>query len=124
MARLLAIPASWSRVADSNPNWKLTLPELIGEKYRGIRPAPGYPACPDHTVKSDLFEVLGCADIGMALTESLAMTPAASVSGFYMAHPDAVYFNVGKIGDDQLQDWAQRSAQDAGQARRALAALL
>ena len=105
-------------------NESLSKTELIAEKYRGIRPAPGYPACPDHTVKADMFRVLRGDEIGMGLTTSLAMTPAASVSGFYMAHPDAVYFNVGKIGDDQLQDWAKRSAQDAGQARRALAALL
>ncbi len=97
--------------------------DLIAEKYRGIRPAPGYPACPDHTVKADMFRVLQCADIGMALTESLAMTPAASVSGFYLAHPEAAYFNVGKIGDDQLQDWAARNAQPVAQVRRALAAL-
>ena len=98
--------------------------ELIAEKYSGIRPAPGYPACPDHTVKAAMFEVLGCADIGMGLTESMAMTPAASVSGFHVAHPAATYFNVGKIGEDQLHDWARRSAQDASAARRSLAALL
>ncbi|HKW84787.1 MAG TPA: methionine synthase, partial [Burkholderiaceae bacterium] len=98
--------------------------ELIAEKYRGIRPAPGYPACPDHTVKSQMFEVLNCTDIGMGLTESLAMTPAASVSGFYIAHPDAAYFNVGKVGEDQLQDWAARTQQDAELVRRSLSALL
>ncbi len=98
--------------------------ELIAEKYRGIRPAPGYPACPDHSVKHDMFRVLGCADIGMALTESLAMTPAASVSGFYLAHPDATYFNVGKVGEDQLADWAARSRQDVAQVRRSLSSLL
>ena len=64
---------------------------LIRERYRGIRPAPGYPACPDHTVKRDLFAALGCDEIGMSLTESLAMLPAASVSGFYFAHPEARY---------------------------------
>ena len=83
--------------------------DLVAEKYLGIRPAPGYPACPDHGVKADLFRVLAVDEIGMALTESLAMTPAASVSGFYLSHPEAAYFNVGKIGDDQLQDWARRS---------------
>jgi 5-methyltetrahydrofolate--homocysteine methyltransferase len=102
----------------------LTNAELIAEKYRGIRPAPGYPACPDHGVKSDLFEVLGCADIGMALTESLAMMPAASVSGFFISHPQASYFNVGKIGEDQVQDWARRSARDAAMVRRSLSSLL
>ena len=109
----------WGYTDDSG----LSNADLIAEKYRGIRPAPGYPACPDHTVKADMFRVLNCADIGMALTESLAMTPAASVSGFYLAHPQATYFNVGKIGDDQLQDWARRSGQPVAQARRALAAL-
>jgi 5-methyltetrahydrofolate--homocysteine methyltransferase len=102
----------------------LTPADLIAEKYRGIRPAPGYPACPDHTVKGEMFRVMKCADIGMALTESWAMTPAASVSGFYLAHPEAAYFNVGKIGDDQIEDWAERSAQDAAQVRRSLAALI
>jgi 5-methyltetrahydrofolate--homocysteine methyltransferase len=98
--------------------------ELIAEQYSGIRPAPGYPACPDHTVKAEMFRVLDCADIGMGLTESLAMTPAASVSGFYLAHPEAAYFNVGKIGEDQLTDWARRSALDTDLVRRSLAALL
>ncbi len=106
------------------PDEALSNPELIAEKYRGIRPAPGYPACPDHTVKRDLFRVLGCADIGMGLTESLAMTPAASVSGFYIAHPEATYFNVGKVGEDQLSDWSARSGQDTAQVRRSLSSLL
>ncbi|HEY2927302.1 vitamin B12 dependent-methionine synthase activation domain-containing protein, partial [Piscinibacter sp.] len=110
----------WGYAADES----LSSAELIAEKYRGIRPAPGYPACPDHTVKGEMFRVLQCADIGMGLTESLAMTPAASVSGFYLAHSQASYFNVGKIGDDQLQDWARRSALDVAQVQRSLAALL
>ncbi len=97
---------------------------LIAEQYRGIRPAPGYPACPDHLVKRDLFRVLDPAAIGMGLTESMAMTPAASVSGFYFAHPDATYFNVGRIGEDQLKDWAARCALDEASAQRALAPLL
>ncbi|MBP6484312.1 MAG: methionine synthase, partial [Rhodoferax sp.] len=82
--------------------------DLIAEKYQGIRPAPGYPACPDHSAKSDMFALLQCEEIGMGLTESLAMTPAASVCGFYLAHPDSTYFSVGKIGDDQVQDLARR----------------
>ncbi|HEY8904680.1 MAG TPA: methionine synthase [Rhodoferax sp.] len=90
------------------PDETLNPPDLIAEKYTGIRPAPGYPACPDHSVKKDLFTLLQCEDIGMTLTESLAMSPAASVSGFYLAHPQASYFNVGKIGDDQLKDLAAR----------------
>ncbi|WP_296698128.1 methionine synthase [Rhodoferax sp.] len=95
--------------------------ELIAEKYKGIRPAPGYPACPDHSVKKDLFDLLQCEDIGMGLTESLAMTPAASVSGFYIGHPDSVYFNVGKIGDDQLKDLATRRRMDERTLQRLLA---
>jgi len=88
----------------------LSVEDLIKEKYQGIRPAPGYPACPDHSVKRPMFDLLQCEDIGMGLTESLAMTPAASVSGFYLGHPESAYFNVGKIGDDQVADLAQRSA--------------
>jgi 5-methyltetrahydrofolate--homocysteine methyltransferase len=106
------------------PDEALANDELIAEKYRGIRPAPGYPACPDHGVKAGMFDVLDARDIGMALTESLAMTPAASVSGFYIAHPDATYFNVGRIGDDQLQAWAAAEGRDRDAAARALAALL
>ncbi|QPF71947.1 methionine synthase [Roseateles sp. DAIF2] len=98
--------------------------ELIDEKYRGIRPAPGYPACPDHLVKRDLFQVLNPAEIGMGLTDAMAMTPAASVSGFYFSHPEASYFNVGRIGEDQLADWARRMALDEREAGRALAPLL
>ncbi len=106
------------------PNEALSTEELIAEKYRGIRPAPGYPACPDHSVKRAMFDVMQAADIGMGLTESLAMTPAASVSGFYLAHPEATYFNVGRIGDDQLADWAGRQALAHDQARRLLAPVL
>jgi 5-methyltetrahydrofolate--homocysteine methyltransferase len=103
------------------PDEALSNEELIAEAYRGIRPAPGYPACPDHTVKRAMFEVLQARAIGMDLTESLAMTPAASVSGFYLAHPEARYFNVGRIGEDQLADWAQRHGLPEAEARRALA---
>jgi len=103
------------------PDETLDLENLVAEKYRGIRPAPGYPACPDHLVKRDLFRVLQAEEIGMALTESMAMTPAASVSGFYLAHPDAGYFNVGRIGADQVADWARRNALDERDAQRALA---
>jgi 5-methyltetrahydrofolate--homocysteine methyltransferase len=100
------------------PDERLTNDDLIAERYRGIRPAPGYPACPDHSVKRAMFRVLGAEEIGMGLTESLAMTPAASVSGFYLAHPQSAYFNVGRIGADQAEDWAQRSAADPAWARR------
>ncbi|MEI8266591.1 MAG: methionine synthase [Betaproteobacteria bacterium] len=102
----------------------LSVEDLIAEQYRGIRPAPGYPACPDHRVKAQMFEVLKAQEIGMGLTESLAMTPAASVSGFYIAHPEATYFNVGRIGEDQITDWARRMAMDEAQARRALAGVV
>ena len=95
----------WGYAADE----KLDLESLIKEKYQGIRPAPGYPACPDHTVKKELFGVLQAQEIDMSLTERMAMVPASSVSGFYLAHPDAQYFNVGKIGEDQLHDLAQRA---------------
>ncbi|MCJ7799477.1 MAG: methionine synthase, partial [Polaromonas sp.] len=94
---------------------------LIAEKYQGIRPAPGYPACPDHSVKKEMFELLQCEDIGMALTTSLAMTPAASVSGFYLSHPDSTYFNAGKIGDDQLEDLARRRGVKPADLQRLLA---
>ncbi|MBB1077227.1 dihydropteroate synthase [Rhodoferax sp. 4810] len=106
----------WGYAADE----RLSTQELIAEKYQGIRPAPGYPACPDHSAKTAMFTLLQCADIGMTLTESLAMNPAASVSGFYLAHPQACYFSVGKIGEDQLQDMAQRR----GMAERHLQRLL
>jgi 5-methyltetrahydrofolate--homocysteine methyltransferase len=106
------------------PDEALSNDELIAEAYRGIRPAPGYPACPDHTPKRELFRVLGVDEIGMDLTENLAMTPASSVSGFYLAHPDATYFNVGTIGQDQALDWARRNALDPASAERALAPLL
>ncbi len=110
----------WGYAADE----QLSSEDLVAERYRGIRPAPGYPACPDHRPKTDLFRVLDAGEVGMGLTESLAMTPASSVSGFYLAHPEAAYFNVGPIGDDQLADWAARCALDEALARRALAPLL
>jgi 5-methyltetrahydrofolate--homocysteine methyltransferase len=106
------------------PHEQLSNEQLIHEAYQGIRPAPGYPACPDHAVKRAMFEVLDAPAIGMALTDSLAMTPAASVSGFYLAHPEARYFNVGKIGHDQFQDYARRFALDQADASRALAPVL
>ncbi|MEI7444493.1 MAG: methionine synthase [Burkholderiales bacterium] len=110
----------WGYAADE----ALSNEDLIAEKYRGIRPAPGYPACPEHTVKRAMFDVLKCDEIGMGLTESLAMTPAASVSGFYLSHPQAQYFNVGRIGEDQLKDIAHRSGRDEAELRRVLASSL
>jgi 5-methyltetrahydrofolate--homocysteine methyltransferase len=86
----------------------LSKADLIKEKYRGIRPAPGYPACPDHTVKTELFRLLQCEEIGLQLTDSFAMFPGAAVSGFYLAHAESRYFSVDKIGEDQLVDMAER----------------
>lgn len=106
------------------PAEQLSNEQLIAERYQGIRPAPGYPACPDHSVKADMFRVLQAGEAGMGLTESLAMTPAASVSGFYIAHPEARYFNVGRIGEDQLADWARRQQMAPELARRRLAPAL
>ncbi|WP_208458674.1 methionine synthase [Comamonas antarctica] len=103
------------------PGESLSNEELIKEKYQGIRPAPGYPACPDHTAKIALFETLQCPEVGLTLTESLAMMPASSVSGFYLGHPDASYFNVGQIGDDQLIDMAQRRGMQEEELRSLLA---
>ncbi len=103
------------------PQETLSQEALIAEHYTGIRPAPGYPACPDHSVKRGMFELLQCDDIGMGLTESLAMTPAASVSGFMLSHPQSTYFSVGKIGEDQLHDHARRRGLDEAALRRLLA---
>ncbi len=102
----------------------LTSQELIREGYRGIRPAPGYPACPEHAVKRVMFEVLGAAEIGMGLTENYAMTPPSSVCGFYFSHPQAKYFNVGRIGRDQLEDLARRKRERVDELERWLAANL
>jgi 5-methyltetrahydrofolate--homocysteine methyltransferase len=98
---------------------------LIREEYRGIRPAPGYPACPDHTGKGPLFELLKAQEnAGMSVTESYAMWPAASVSGFYFSHPDSQYFAVGKVGRDQVEDYARRKGWTLEEAERWLAPVL
>jgi len=98
---------------------RLTKDELLAERYRGIRPAPGYPACPDHTEKRTLWELLGVEPAtGIQLTESCAMLPAASVSGLYFAHPRARYFAVGKIGRDQIEAYAARKGWPVEQAER------
>jgi 5-methyltetrahydrofolate--homocysteine methyltransferase len=111
----------WGYAADE----QLSSAELIGEAYRGIRPAPGYPACPDHTEKGPLFALLDApANAGMALTESFAMLPASSVSGFYFSHPEASYFAVGKIGRDQLEDYARRKGMAPEEAEKWLAPYL
>jgi 5-methyltetrahydrofolate--homocysteine methyltransferase len=90
------------------PDAEPRLADLHAERFRGIRPALGYPACPDHSEKRDLFDLLGTSSIGVALTESFAMTPAAAVSGLIFAHPDAKYFTVGRLGKDQIEDYATR----------------
>jgi len=102
-------------------NERLSNDDVIHERYRGIRPAFGYPACPDHSEKTKLFALLGAGRTGISLTESCAMTPAASVSGLYFAHPQAKYFNVGRIGRDQLEDYARRKRMDVAEAERWLA---
>jgi 5-methyltetrahydrofolate--homocysteine methyltransferase len=103
------------------PDEHLTNEQLIREQYRGIRPAPGYPACPEHAVKRALFDALRAEDIGMSLTENYAMVPPSSVAGFYLAHPQAKYFNVGRIGRDQLEDLARRKREAVEELERWLA---
>ena len=102
------------------PDEALSNEDMIAEKYVGIRPAPGYPACPEHVVKTDMFRVLDGGDIGMMLTDSYAMFPASSVSGFYFSHPESQYFNVGVIGEDQLEDYAKRSGRTIEDLKRTL----
>ena len=99
----------WGYAADE----ALDAAALIDEEYRGIRPAPGYPACPDHAVKAPLFELLRATEIGMTLTESFAMLPGRVGIGFYFAHPEATYFAVGTVGDDQAADFARRAQGDS-----------
>ena len=100
------------------PVESLTNEELIKEEYRGIRPAPGYPACPDHSLKPLLFKLLGEQPAGIELTENFAMLPTSAVSGFYFAHPDASYFGVARIGQDQLEEYVQRRGVDVETATR------
>jgi 5-methyltetrahydrofolate--homocysteine methyltransferase len=99
----------------------LSADDLAAGRFRGIRPAFGYPACPDHTEKRTLFALLDAPAIGMQLTETCAMMPAASVSGLYLSHPEAKYFNIGRIGRDQLEDYASRKGMSVEQAEKALA---
>ena len=99
--------------------------DLIEESYRGIRPAPGYPACPDHTEKETLFRLLDATQmIGLQLTEGYAMIPTAAVSGFYLGHAEARYFGIGRIERDQVEDYAQRKGIDVQAAERILAPVL
>ena len=107
----------WGYAADE----ALSNEELIKENYSGIRPAPGYPACPEHTVKTEMFKQMQCEEIDMFITESWAMIPGAAVSGFYFAHPEAKYFNVGKIADDQVTDMAARRGVEKSEVERWLA---
>ncbi len=105
----------WGYAAEEN----LSNDDLIAEKYRGVRPAPGYPACPDHSEKTTLFKLLNAANaIGVTLTENFAMTPAASVSGFYLAHEQARYFGVGRVSKDQVRDYARRKKADMATTER------
>jgi 5-methyltetrahydrofolate--homocysteine methyltransferase len=100
------------------PTEQLSGDELIGERFRGIRPAYGYPACPDHSEKETLVSLLDAGRAGVGLTESYAMTPPPSVSGLYFGHPQARYFSIGRIGRDQVEDYARRKAIDVSEAER------
>ncbi|MFW6215214.1 MAG: methionine synthase [Alkalispirochaetaceae bacterium] len=106
------------------PEENLSKPELFNVAYQGIRPAPGYPPCPDHQDKEMLMELLEAEKVGIRLTESYMMTPGASTSGFYFAHPDSFYFGVGKVMKDQIEDWAHRKGISVAQAERWLAPVL
>jgi 5-methyltetrahydrofolate--homocysteine methyltransferase len=104
------------------PQEKLPIEDLLKNKYKGIRPAPGYPACPDHTEKRVLFDLLGAEkNIGAELTENYAMVPPASVSGFFFSHPGSTYFNIGTINSDQLKDYAFRKKMTIEEAAKWLA---
>jgi len=129
--RLAEAAAEWLHAEVRRNYWgyaakeMFTPEDLIAEHYQGIRPAPGYPACPDHTAKGDLFALLNAtAQTGITLTGSFAMNPAASVAGFYLAHPEARYFAIPKIGRDQLEDWAKRKNMTVETAERWLALVL
>jgi 5-methyltetrahydrofolate--homocysteine methyltransferase len=120
--RLAEAFAEWLH-EQARRGWYETGPELpkedlIGEKFRGIRPAFGYPACPDHTEKRKLFDLLGAEEVGLELTETFAMLPAAAVSGIYLHHPQARYFSVGRVGRDQVADYARRKGIEVAEAER------
>jgi 5-methyltetrahydrofolate--homocysteine methyltransferase len=130
--RAIMVKAIADRLAEASAEWlhrevrrswyapdeALATEDLIAERYRGIRPAFGYPACPDHSLKRRVFDLLGAREVGMDLTEHGAMLPAASVSGLYIQHPEARYFNVGQIGKDQVEDYARRLGESAKEAER------
>jgi 5-methyltetrahydrofolate--homocysteine methyltransferase len=103
---------------------KLSNEDLIAEKYKGIRPAPGYPAQPEHTEKATIFKLLPADEIGLQLTESFAMWPGAAVSGLYFSHPESHYFGVGKVERDQVEDYAKRKGWTVREAERWLAPIL
>jgi len=104
---------------------QLTNEQLIKEEYKGIRPAPGYPACPDHTEKYKLFDLLGGQEnTGIELTESLAMYPASSVCGWYFANPESKYFGIGKVNKEQVIDYARRKQMDIAEVERWLRPVL
>jgi 5-methyltetrahydrofolate--homocysteine methyltransferase len=113
--RLAEAAAEWLHAMIRKKYWgyagqeDLSIDDLLKLKYKGIRPAPGYPACPDHTEKQVIFDLLDAEKlIGASLTENFAMVPPASVSGYFFSHPGSTYFNIGKIGPDQLKDYAKR----------------
>jgi 5-methyltetrahydrofolate--homocysteine methyltransferase len=111
----------WGYAPDEN----LSNDDLIAEAYRGIRPAPGYPACPDHTEKRTLFDLLRAEEnAGIILTESFAMVPTAAVSGFYFSHPESRYFGIGRIHKDQVGDYARRKGMSVAEMERWLASIL
>ncbi len=137
--RLLLVKALADRLAEAAAEWlhhrvrrewgyglteRLSVEDMLRERFRGIRPAFGYPACPDHSEKRTLFRLLDAGRVGLGLTESCAMTPAASVSGLYLAHPKARYFAVGPIGEEQLRDYARRKGIPPEEAARWLGPLL
>lgn len=129
--RLAEAAAEWLHQRVRSDYWayakdeQLSLEALVKEEYRGIRPAPGYPACPDHTSKGEIFKLLDPQEaIGLELTETYAMFPASAISGFYLAHPEARYFAISKIAEDQLQDWAKRAGFSEAEAKRWLAPIL
>jgi 5-methyltetrahydrofolate--homocysteine methyltransferase len=125
--RLAEAAAEWLHLTVRTELWAYAPDEtlapsgLLGERFQGIRPAPGYPACPDHTQKTTLFDMLDAEELGLALTESCAMTPTAAVAGWYFAHPDASYFGLGRIGRDQVEDYAERRGWSIAETERWLA---
>ena len=130
--RAIIVKALADRLAEALAEWlheqarrewyetgpELSSEDLIAERFRGIRPAFGYPACPDHSEKTTLFDLLGAEDAGIVLTETFAMMPGASVSGLYLAHPEARYFSLGRVGRDQVEDYARRKGASVEQVER------